>query len=395
MTGHVYTETDEMLEDVMVELNSDLPDFPTMNMTDIDGGYAFSDLEMYQDYTVNAERNDDHMNGVSTIDLVLIQKHLLEIQDLDSPYKVIAADINNSGNVTAIDLIELRKLILGIYDELPNNKSWRFVDAAFEFSNAMDPFPYDEAMSYPSLDANMTNVDFIAVKIGDVNGSIDLSNANGNVANRTNEAMTFYTQDIAFEANENISIPFKAENENDLIGMQFTIEYDENKFQFDGISSTSIDVNESNFALLNEGVITFSWHRDEAIAITKDQTLFNIEFTSKNSGDTKDQVKIGSLVTQAEAYVLENNIITEKTIAIRGDNQNDGFALYQNIPNPFKDNTIIGFDLPAASTATLTVYDATGRVIFAKTDEFAKGYNEMLVNANTFNHSGILYYQLN
>jgi hypothetical protein len=39
---------------------------------------------------------------------------------------LIAADVNNDGKVSASDLTELRKLILGIYNELPNNSSWRF-----------------------------------------------------------------------------------------------------------------------------------------------------------------------------------------------------------------------------------------------------------------------------
>jgi hypothetical protein len=60
--------------------------------------------------------------GVSTLDLVDMQKHLL-IKPLSSPYKMIAADANNSKSITAIDLIEMRKLILGIYAELPYNTS--------------------------------------------------------------------------------------------------------------------------------------------------------------------------------------------------------------------------------------------------------------------------------
>ena len=75
-----------------------------------------------------------HRNGVSTLDLVRIQKHLLGIEALSSPYDLIAADANNSESVSAIDLVELRKLILGIYTELPANQSWRFVDKGFLFS---------------------------------------------------------------------------------------------------------------------------------------------------------------------------------------------------------------------------------------------------------------------
>jgi hypothetical protein len=49
--------------------------------------------------------------------------------------------------------------------------------------------------------------------------------------------------------------------------------------------------------------------------------------------------------------------------------------VYQNAPNPWINKTVIGFHLPEATTATLTVYDATGRTIYTQKGNFAKGYN--------------------
>jgi hypothetical protein len=65
----------------------------------------------------------------------LIQRHILGIQPLNSAYKMIAADATNDGKVTAADLTELRKLILGITNELPNNASWRFPISAQTMDN--------------------------------------------------------------------------------------------------------------------------------------------------------------------------------------------------------------------------------------------------------------------
>ena len=63
--------------------------------------------------TVSASKTDDYTNGVSTLDLVLIQRHIfLGLTKLDSPEKLLAADVNKDGKVTASDLVELRKLIL-------------------------------------------------------------------------------------------------------------------------------------------------------------------------------------------------------------------------------------------------------------------------------------------
>jgi len=114
ISGAISTELGDMIESARVTLNNALVD-----LTSVQGEYAF--------------RN--YLNGVTTLDLVLIQQHVLGISALDSPFKIIAADINSDERVTAIDLVELRKLILGVYTELPQNDSWRFVDATQTFAD--------------------------------------------------------------------------------------------------------------------------------------------------------------------------------------------------------------------------------------------------------------------
>ena len=55
---------------------------------------------------------------------------------------------------------------------------------------------------------------------------------------------------------------------------------------------------------------------------------------------------------------------------------------------------MVGFHLPAAATATLTVYDETGRVLFTQKGDFAKGYNAISLDRAVLNTSGLLYYKL-
>ncbi|MEM1320679.1 MAG: T9SS type A sorting domain-containing protein, partial [Bacteroidota bacterium] len=70
------------------------------------------------------------------------------------------------------------------------------------------------------------------------------------------------------------------------------------------------------------------------------------------------------------------------------------FALFQNQPNPFKDETVIGFNLPQASAATLTIYDVSGRVLKQYNGEYAQGYNEVSLNRSELSAAGVLYYTL-
>jgi Dockerin type I domain len=125
---------------------------------------------------IRPSKLDNPLNGVTTYDLVLIHKHILGIELLDSPYKLLAADANADGKVSLADILVLRQLIYGIYNELPDSPSWRFVPADFIFSNPADPFqePIPDRILVPAdIDPVLESspYKFIGVKVGDVNNS--------------------------------------------------------------------------------------------------------------------------------------------------------------------------------------------------------------------------------
>ncbi|MFN8329772.1 MAG: dockerin type I domain-containing protein [Saprospiraceae bacterium] len=100
----------------------------------------FGDLDLSLNYTIKPERTDDPLNGVSTQDIVLIQKHILGKAVIASPYRLIAADVNNSGNITGADIAEIRKLILGIIPNFAKVNSWTFVSDNYKFADPALPF---------------------------------------------------------------------------------------------------------------------------------------------------------------------------------------------------------------------------------------------------------------
>ncbi|NND04936.1 MAG: T9SS type A sorting domain-containing protein [Saprospiraceae bacterium] len=72
----------------------------------------------------------------------------------------------------------------------------------------------------------------------------------------------------------------------------------------------------------------------------------------------------------------------------------DSYQLGQNRPNPFKEETIVDFTLPATMRATITVYDVTGRALRKVTGQFAEGANSIVFKKAEIGADGILYYQL-
>ena len=126
-----------------------------------------------------------------------------------------------------------------------------------------------------------------------------------------------------------------------------------------------------------------------------------ITFRAAKDGQISQMLGVSSRITKAEGYSLTNDRLDiafrfsspeapEGVTIIKGV----GFELYQNQPNPFVNKTFIGFHLPEATPARLSIFDETGRMVFTQNGDFAKGYNSFAVEAQLLNTTGVLYYTL-
>ena len=124
---------------------------------------------------IKVENDDEYKNGVSTFDLVLMQKHILKTATLDTTYKYFAADINASNTISTFDILSARRLILGLDTKFALTPSWRFIDATINFPDPKKPLDYSIPSVYKyfrPLNNNPTlRYRFIGMKMGDVNNS--------------------------------------------------------------------------------------------------------------------------------------------------------------------------------------------------------------------------------
>jgi len=74
--------------------------------------------------------------------------------------------------------------------------------------------------------------------------------------------------------------------------------------------------------------------------------------------------------------------------------QTEKVVLLQNVPNPFQESTQIGFYLPEAAEARLTLRDVKGAVLYQLKGAYAKGWNLLELNSAQLQSSGVLYYSL-
>ena len=398
INGTIDTEEANFVQNVEVDLEGNAPGLPDPEITGNTGEYGFPGLANGFNYTVTPAKDVNPLNGVTTYDLVLISKHILGIDALPSPYKMIAADINNSGSISTIDMVELRKLILFIDTEFQNNTSWRFVDAEYVFPNANNPWEtsFPEIFSINDLNGQAF-ADFVGIKTGDVNGSAIANELMSSDDRNAVGELIFNIDDVEMVAGESYTVNFNAKDFANILGYQFTLAFDKNAVELVDVEAgdlADLDANNFGMALLEEGAITTSWNATNATTLADDATVFSLTFTAKSNAQLSDVINVNSRWTKAEGYNNNADLLEIGLTFNNGEVVSGDFNLYQNQPNPFKAETVIGFNLPEASAATLTVYDVSGKVLKLVKGEFEQGYNEVTLNRSELSGAGVLYYQL-
>jgi len=392
IAGLIINEEDEPVEKVSVMLSGRSSQ---TYETKADGHYSFNGLETGYDYSVAPMRDDDFLNGVSTFDLVLITKHILGVKPLNSPYRLIAADANKSGSVTTIDMIQLRKLILGLDSQLRSNTSWRFVRADHRFPDPDRPFDayLPEVLSINNLEEEALR-DFIAVKIGDVNGSARFNSLAG--TDTRSRAGTFHLDvaERALQAGETYTVGVHSDELGLIQGYQLTLTFDAELVELVDVLPGIVG-EEHMGVFADEGALTISWNA-AGPAPAADAPLFELVLQARGDAPLSRALGVSSRITAAEAYDLEDQPLD---VALRFDGDQDkvtgmDFELFQNYPNPFRSTTTIGFQLPEAGEATLTIQDVSGRTLRILRGEFERGYNEVELLRETLPGGGVLYYTL-
>lgn len=388
ISGRIATEDQRELEGANIQLMGS--PFEPLS-TGQEGSYAFPAMEFGGKYQVIPEKDTDYLNGVSTLDLIAIQKHILGSERIKSPYKLIAADIDRSGNITGSDLLELRKLILGTYTVLPNNTSWRIIDKSHKFIDPLNPFAF-EIPEYYEIDefSQSMLVDFVGVKIGDVNDSAIANLDEQMIDNRSNRKFYYQVEEKLHLAGEVIEVKFSSSEFENLLGLQHGLKYNASLVELVEIRSEVSSFNSSNYTITEDGMLKFSWNgqMDE-----DDVVLFSMVFKSKSNVFTSELLEIHEGL-RAEAYMKDQSAYGIDIEFVDAIEDVQKVILYQNVPNPWTENSDIKFYMPEKGEYTINLYDINGRLIHSYNGLAKAGTNVQSLSNDQFEFGGVLYYEL-
>ena len=242
--------------------------------SNVSGNFEFGDLTPGGYYSLTPSKTGNHAEGLSVLDLYRIGKHVLGIEPLPSPYAIIRADANGSSSITGLDIAELRKLLLGIYSELPSSPAWEFVPAEYVFPNPSNPFssPIPGSTLVEEMVAS-TQRDFIALKVGNV---IETAALGPPLLELSAAAATA-------TAGSTVSVPVAIVGgfEN-LVSMQFSMSWDPAILQFLGPQGFNIpSLSAANiYAPPGSGTLALAWTDNNYTGVTvPDGTvMFQLDF---------------------------------------------------------------------------------------------------------------------
>lgn len=349
--------------------------------TDGDGRFVLEDYPAEQPFTILPEKDDKHSMGISTYDVILMQKHVLGLESLDSPYKVIAADVNGNGRINASDIFELRRLILADVERFASNTSFVFIPSEMNFIDPSEPWLNGDIFGqkiWPGVSPAV--IDLMAIKVGDINKSTLSSTGRSN-------RPVFFTYAIEDFGGE---IKVKVYNSETVLveGFQTSIQFNEKSYQFKKIENGQMELDNGNYSLnhLSKGQIPFSWNGIKEVELGTNTPLFSMVFQKRGIADL--DLNFADMPTPSEVY------LNDAPYPLRIKNKTEHSMVLNNIPNPWSGNTEIHYSLPGSAPVSVNIYDASMRRIWTKNCLGKAGSNVVEISSKEIIRTGVYFYEV-
>lgn len=171
ISGSIHTATDGVIKNAHVFITNSSQNFYT-EVVATDGTFSI-EVPDGGEYELYFTKEEAPLNGVSTFDMVLTSKHILNLTPYNTYYAILAMDTNGSQTVSVFDLVIDRLVILGVLNEFPT-ASWKFLEAMDDPTDFSTPPPVN-TIPVTVEEGNQKTLDMVGVKTGDINDSAILN----------------------------------------------------------------------------------------------------------------------------------------------------------------------------------------------------------------------------
>ncbi len=337
-------------------------------------------------YSSTASKADDISRGLSATDASQVARHALGINPFNC-YQKIAADVTGDGYISAMDASRIARCAIGIITNFGSgNPHWRFVAGQITSCSNWPPIQFNESFNYSPLSSNLTNQDFIALRMGDVTGNWQPdAGALAKVENISNSEI-IHLSPGAHAAD--LHVHLELHQYFDVEGIDLSIEYDPQLLSFQRAELIADISSESYNVMINdqkEGEVYIAIYATSENLYSGSGIIGNLLFNIISENGFSSSVNI-------KRFEVNEHAITTRVFEIETTLPTK-YALYQNYPNPFNPETTICYDLPKRARVLLSIYNIEGQLVTTLINgDQSAGYQKVMWNANNI-PSGVYFYK--
>ncbi len=377
-TGNTY----KLVNKVNINTKSSVTLYATTTVAD--GSFLNSNLIPNNSYVIKPSKNNDlgKSSGINATDVLFVQRHILNTTKLNSAYKLIAADVNGDKIINATDVLRMKRMILTTDTTFTKgagvnkvDRLWEFVDSAYVFPDTTNPFPFkDSIVTSATLNSTAANKTFIGVKLGDVNYDWQASQARGVNPEPIELQYSISNGQLAI-GNEVIKIPITSNNFKDLVGMQYTLQFNNDNYELVGIENNKLIVDYNKTQANNNGLMSMLWTDAQAKeqSFSCNDELFTLVFKQKNKVDFK--MSLSNDLTEIAAW--DKNFNQHNIVLTKQNTRNESFSVS---PNPTSGEIKVSLVSKINTTISFELTDAQGKTILKQVAELQKGNNSFTLN---------------
>ena len=157
---------------------------------------------------------------------------------------------------------------------------------------------------------------------------------------------------LFLKVGQQVEIPFIVTNIKQVEGLQMAIYL--KGLEFIHLTEGRATIEHFNLKNTDKGELAISWHKTEDKSTNN--RLFTLTVAAKHSGRLSELLHIKETNLLAEIYLIGESTMP---IALQflTKEKDDQLELFQNQPNPFKNQTSISFYLPEAGIINFTIKD--------------------------------------
>lgn len=224
---------------------------------------------------------------------------------------------------------------------------------------------------------------------------------------------SFIFPSLTVDQGSEFNVDLKVASFEDVIAVQFTMEWDTDVLEFKAVESfgiTDLDIADFGTDTINtsHGKLTVAWSPDNpvvGVTVLDSTTIFSIVFEAVGIPGASTSIQFTDNPTvreiaNSDLEVFENVEYVEGMINILGPNATtisgdaDAINIVGVFPNPFSNQTQFQFELKEPTQTQLRILSAEGKVIYTDERLFGAGTHELVFRKDIFPSTGAYYLQM-